>query len=277
MQSCIVESKGVKVAEQHFPISKKMHHFKKEIGFVQGTKMQLGGVGSGNGRIQNLNSLKGGNSGSNGGSGQNKGVGPMGEKHKPPDIPKVVDITQTGGTLPEKKMGSGFLGEGSSRGSNPREETLENGKESRKWSSLFGTKPSGKSSLPPVKNISDPSDGKFAIFIPDLVLSYNINSMSNSLVDKFMGSGPNIKVVKAYVKWKWTLKGNIEISALPKGLLSFTFSCEEDKLRILCGRSWMVGKTALVHWKWHPNLNMNDSLLAQVPFLVKLPGLPLKY
>lgn len=92
-----------------------------------------------------------------------------------------------------------------------------------------------------------------------------------------MGSHPNIEVVRAYVKQKWALKGNVEISALSKGLLSFTFSCEEDKLRILCGSPWMVGKTALVLQKWHPNLNMNDSLLVQVPVWVKLLGLPLEY
>ncbi|XP_059066154.1 uncharacterized protein LOC131857513 [Cryptomeria japonica] len=39
----------------------------------------------------------------------------------------------------------------------------------------------------------------------------------------------------------------------------------------------MVEKIALVLRKWHPNLNMNDSLLAQVPVWVKLPGLPLEY
>ncbi|XP_059076651.1 uncharacterized protein LOC131875931 [Cryptomeria japonica] len=64
---------------------------------------------------------------------------------------------------------------------------------------------------------------------------------------------------------------------MPKGLLTFAFSCEEDKIGILYGSPWMVGKTALVLQKWHLNLNMNDSLLAQVPVWVKLPGLPLEY
>ncbi|XP_057864416.2 uncharacterized protein LOC131072293 [Cryptomeria japonica] len=88
---------------------------------------------------------------------------------------------------------------------------------------------------------------------------------------------PNIEVVRAYVKHKWALKGNVKISALPKGLLTFAFSCEEDKIRILYGSPWLVGKTALVLHKWHPNLNMSDSLLVQVPVWVKLPGLPLEY
>lgn len=39
----------------------------------------------------------------------------------------------------------------------------------------------------------------------------------------------------------------------------------------------MVGKTTLVLRKWHLKLNMNDSLLAQVPVWIKLPGLPLEY
>lgn len=236
------------------------------------------GAGGGNGRIQNSNSLQGENSGSNGGSGQINVVGPIGEKDKPPDILEAVDIPQTGGTLPKETAGSsGLLGEGSSGGPIPRDNSWESGKETKKWSSLFGTRPTGKSSLPPVKNISNPYGGKFAISIPDLVLDHNINSMSNSLVGKFMGLRPNIEVVRAYVKRKWALKGNVEILTLPKGLLSFTFSCEENKFRILCGSPWLVGKTSLVLRKWQPNLNMNDSLLAQVPVWVKLLGLPLEY
>ncbi|XP_059074990.1 uncharacterized protein LOC131875008 [Cryptomeria japonica] len=191
----------------------------------------------------------------------------MGEKDKPPNI------LQVDGTLSEKNVGPGNpVG-----GSRPREVVLENGKEIRRWSTLFGTRPSGKSSLPPVQNILDPTGGKFSISIPDLVLDHNISSMSNSLVGKFMGPCPNIEVVRAYVKRKWALKGNVEISALPKGLLSFAFSCEEDKIRILCGNPWLARKIALVLQKWHPNLNMSEYLLVQVPVWVKLPGLPLEF
>lgn len=92
-----------------------------------------------------------------------------------------------------------------------------------------------------------------------------------------MGPCPNIEVVRAYVKQKWALKGNVKILALSKGLLSFAFSYEEDKIRILCGSPWLVGKTALVLQKWHPNLNMSESLMVEVPVWVKLLGLPLEY
>ncbi|XP_057820700.1 uncharacterized protein LOC131033477 [Cryptomeria japonica] len=196
-----------------------------------------GGGVGGNGRIQILNSLQGENSGSNGGSGQIDGASQMGEKDKPPDI------LQADGTLSEKNVGPGIAVGGSS----PRE-----------------------------VNISDAIGGKFAISIPNSIFDHNISSMSNSLVGKFMGPRP-IEVVRAYVKQKWALKGNVEILALPKGLLSFAFSCEEDKIRILCGIPWLVGKIALVLQKWHPNLNMSESLLVQVPVWVKLPGLPLEY
>lgn len=96
-----------------------------------------GGVGR-NGRIQILNSLQGGNSGSNGGSSQINGAGQMGEKDKP------LDILQVDGTLSEKNVGPRDLIGGSS----PCEVVLENGKEIRRWSSLFGTRPSKKYSLP---------------------------------------------------------------------------------------------------------------------------------
>lgn len=100
----------------------------------------------------------------------------------------------------------GHLGEGSNGEPIPRDDLMDSGREKKKWSSLFGTRPTGKSSLPPVKNISDPSGGKFAISIPYQVLDHNINSMSNSLVGKFMGSHHNIEVVRAFVKQKWAHK-----------------------------------------------------------------------
>ncbi|XP_059074966.1 uncharacterized protein LOC131874996 [Cryptomeria japonica] len=195
----------------------------------------------------------------------------MWEKDKP------LDILQANDTLLKKNVGFGNMVGGSSGGSNPHEEVLETGKDSRKLSSLFGTRPSGKSSLPLVKNISDPTGGNFTISILDSVLDHNISSMSNSLVGKFMGPCPNTEFVRAYVKWKWALKVNVEISTLPKGLLTFAFSCEEDKIRILYGSPWLVGKTALVLQKWHLNLNMSDYLLVQVLVWVKLLGLPLEY
>ncbi|XP_057872537.1 uncharacterized protein LOC131078793 [Cryptomeria japonica] len=82
-----------------------------------------------------------------------------GDKDKPPDTPEAVVDLQSNGTLPEETAGSsGLLGEGSNGGPIPRDDSVDNGREKKKWSSLFGTRPTGKSSLPPVKNISDPSD-----------------------------------------------------------------------------------------------------------------------
>ena len=43
-----------------------------------------------------------------------------------------------------------------------------------KWSSLFGVKPSGKSSFPPVKTIQDSVKGSCAIAIPDEIVDHNI-------------------------------------------------------------------------------------------------------
>lgn len=72
---------------------------------------------------------------------------------------------------------------------------------------LFGKKSSSKSSLLEVDNISNPSKGDFAIFIPDLVIDHSVTQMGLMLVGKFAGARPNIDYVHHFIRGRWFLKG----------------------------------------------------------------------
>ncbi len=102
-----------------------------------------------------------------------------------------------------------------------------------RWSSLFGIKPTSKSSFPKIKEISYKYKGMFVMEILDELVDHNIASMASSLVGKFIGPRPNIDIVRTHVRNKWDLKGYVEIESMAKGFLSFEFSCMEDLTRIL--------------------------------------------
>lgn len=77
----------------------------------------------------------------------------------------------------------------------------------RNWSSLFGIKPVGKFYFPPVKNISSFEQGMITLEIPDQIIDRNISRMDLTLVGRFLGTRPNIEVVRAFFRRKWALKG----------------------------------------------------------------------
>ncbi|XP_059066415.1 uncharacterized protein LOC131857723 [Cryptomeria japonica] len=101
--------------------------------------------------------------------------------------------------------------------------------------------------------------------------------MALSLVGKFMGPRPNIDLVRDFAKKKWCLKGQIEITAMPKGFFSFAFSCEEDLYVVLCGGPWVIGKTSLALKCWFPNLDLNDGSFSSAPVWVRVPSFPLEF
>lgn len=147
----------------------------------------------------------------------------------------------------------------------------------RKWVSLFGTKLDSKSIFPPASNILSPSSGKFSILIPNPVIDHNISLMASWLMGKFMGPRPNIEVVMDFVRKKWRVKGQVEVAALPKGFFSFSFSCKEDKLVVMCGGPWVIGKSSLAIKKWSPKMDFLDASFEVVHVWVHLPGLSLDF
>ena len=68
----------------------------------------------------------------------------------------------------------------------------------KRWVSLFGVKPSGKSSFPPVKVISNLDNGSFSLAIPDKIVDHSIASTASTLVGKFVGQRPNIDSVRDF-------------------------------------------------------------------------------
>ncbi|XP_057817059.1 uncharacterized protein LOC131030331 [Cryptomeria japonica] len=88
---------------------------------------------------------------------------------------------------------------------------------------------------------------------------HNIARMENTLIGKFYGMRLNIEVVCGFVKRKWNLKGQVDVVAMNKGCLSFSFSCEEDRKNILS------------------NVGREKKFVVQVLVWIKLLGLPMEY
>ena len=149
--------------------------------------------------------------------------------------------------------------------------------EPKSWSSLFGKKPTGKSSFPPVTSKACWEKGEFQIFIPDPLVDYSVSSMDFTLVGKFLGARPVLDSLRMMVKRKWALRGEVDIAALQNGFFLFNFNCKEDLSFVLCGGPWSFGKSSLTIKKWEPNMVLNDSFFLTTPIWARLPGLPLEY
>ena len=101
--------------------------------------------------------------------------------------------------------------------------------------------------------------------------------MASMLFGKFIGPRPNIDVVWSFTMKKWSLKGQVSVTAMAKGFLSFEFTCPEDMADIMCEGPWSLGRATLVLQKWSSKLDLNDSFFQQAPVWVKLLALPLEF
>lgn len=73
------------------------------------------------------------------------------------------------------------------------------------------------------------------------------------------------------------MKGQVDVSALSRGLFVLSFSYGEDLEMILSGGPWMFGKSSLSLRKWSPNMELNDFFFESAPVWMRLPGLPLEF
>lgn len=146
-----------------------------------------------------------------------------------------------------------------------------------RWSSLFGVKPSSKSSFPAIKVISGQQSSSIAILVPDEMVDHNVAAIASTLVGKFMGTRLNIDMVRIFTKKKWPLKGQVLVTTMAKGFMAFEFSCQEDLAFALCGGPWNISRSILVLQKWTSRLDLNDSFFIQASVWVRLLEFPLEY
>lgn len=111
---------------------------------------------------------------------------------------------------------------------------------------MFGIKPKGKSLFPNIKVISGSESSPIAILVPDELVDHNIAAMASTLVGKFIGTRPNIDSVRMFTKKRWSLKGQVSVTAMAKGFMAFEFSFQEDLSLALCGGPWNIGRSILV-------------------------------
>ena len=70
--------------------------------------------------------------------------------------------------------------------------------------------------------------------------------MVATLVGNFIRPRPNKYIVITFAKNKWDLKGQLQVTAMAKGFMSFEFSFPKDYSNILCIGNWSVGRSSLI-------------------------------
>lgn len=70
--------------------------------------------------------------------------------------------------------------------------------------------------------------------------------MEMSLVSKFLGPCLNIDLVYPLSLKKWYTKGQVDVIAMEKGFLSFSFTCEDDLLDVLTGGLGLLANILLL-------------------------------
>ena len=67
-----------------------------------------------------------------------------------------------------------------------------------------------------------------------------------------------------------------EVSGLPKGWYSFTFSNKQEANQIL-SQNWFYGTIPIMFKKWTPLFDSDSERMNRVPIWVHIPGLPLEF
>lgn len=147
----------------------------------------------------------------------------------------------------------------------------------KSWSNLFGAKLKEKISSPLMDFFSNPSVGDYFVSVSDCIIDKGILSMEQSLVGKFLGPHTNIELVCNLIRNQWHLKGHVQVEALAKGFFSFSFTCDEDLLKVLVGGAWVIGKSTLVLKKWEAGFSSSSYSFDLASVWVHLPRLPLEF
>ena len=140
------------------------------------------------------------------------------------------------------------------------------------WRDLF-TQEAKLASGPPLCATME-NDGKLKLKIPKAITDQTADRGRLSLVGKVHGARPNIDDVRKWARFKWKIKGSLNIIAMANDYFLFVFSNEEDRDSIL-SMPWFIGSRGLYLEKWKPGFDPSKKQLMQAPLWVTLPNLPL--
>lgn len=139
-------------------------------------------------------------------------------KYRPGLSSNRLDATSKGSCLGDDKTMDGFL--------------LNS---SLKWSNLFGRKPNGRSSSPPVAFVVNTKTREYSILVSNCIVEKSVSNMDMSLLGKFVGLRPHIELVYKFSFNCWRPMGQVDMDAMAKGFFNFTFNYEDDLLVALTG------------------------------------------
>lgn len=101
----------------------------------------------------------------------------------------------------------------------------------KSWWDLF-LQESENDTSPPLKAMTY-EDGKLNLKIPHEITNKMVENGQLSLVGKLLGTRPNIDAIRKWAKFRWKVKGSMDIITMPNNYMMFIFGNEEYKDYIL--------------------------------------------
>lgn len=103
------------------------------------------------------------------------------------------------------------------------------------------------------------------------------NVKSRTLVGRIVAEKAlNRNTAKAMIVKAWNMQKGLSILEVSENHFRFSFDKEEDCVRILKGRPWLILGCVLVLERWQPTLTLGEVSLTSSPYWVQLHDLPLE-
>lgn len=80
-----------------------------------------------------------------------------------------------------------------------------------------------------------------------------------------MDLNPHLPSLQAYLSWKWSLRGNLELVSQGKGCFLLKFSDQGDFDYVLSLGIWLVSRRPMILNKWQPGDPMEVVKMSSVP------------
>lgn len=111
---------------------------------------------------------------------------------------------------------------------------------------------------------------------PDLDNSALIKDNALTLIGRVLNpSERNVELLLSALPRLWTLKSRVFGSDLGRDCFQFRFELEEDMKGVLANRPYQFCRWMVVIQRWEPIISA--SFPSQIPFWIRLHGLPLHY